>query len=115
MEKGCKLSIIKEKLPKQFIDVGINEEHALVLASSLAENGKKPICFIYSSFLQRGYDEIVHDIARMNEHVIMCIDRAGFVSSMVKLIKDYLTCQCYFLFLIWLYLCHRALKKLIIF
>ena len=81
MEKGCKLSIIKEKLPKQFIDVGINEEHALVLASSLAENGKKPICFIYSSFLQRGYDEIVHDIARMNEHVILCIDRAGFVSS----------------------------------
>ena len=81
MEKGCKLSIIKEKLPKQFIDVGINEEHALILASSLAENGKKPICFIYSSFLQRGYDEIVHDIARMNEHVILCIDRAGFVSS----------------------------------
>ena len=81
MESGSKLSLLKEKLPNQFIDVGINEEHALLLASSLAENNKKPICFMYSTFLQRGYDEIVHDIARMKEHVIICVDRAGFVSS----------------------------------
>ena len=81
MESGSKLSLLKEKLPNQFIDVGINEEHALLLASSLAENNKKPICFMYSTFLQRGYDELVHDIARMKEHVIICVDRAGFVSS----------------------------------
>ena len=81
MESGAKLSLLKEKLPNQFIDVGINEEHALLLASSLAENNKKPICFMYSTFLQRGYDEIVHDIARMKEHVIICVDRAGFVSN----------------------------------
>lgn len=81
MESGSKLSLLKEKLPNQFIDVGINEEHALLLASSLAENNKKPICFMYSTFLQRGYDEIVHDIARMKEHVIICVDRAGFVSN----------------------------------
>ena len=81
MSYGSKLEIIKEKIPKQFIDVGIAEEHALVLANGLALGGKKPFLFIYASFLQRGYDEIIHDIARMNSHVFIAIDRAGFVSS----------------------------------
>ena len=81
MSKGAKLEVIKEKLPKQFIDVGINEEHSLLLANGLAINNKKPIVFMYSTFLQRGYDEIVHDIARLNQHVIICVDRAGFVSG----------------------------------
>ncbi len=76
---GSKLETIKEKLPKQYIDVGIAEEHALVLANSLALSGKKPIVFIYSTFLQRGYDMLVHDIARMDTGVILCIDRAGLV------------------------------------
>lgn len=79
MSYGSKLDIIRDKLPSQFIDVGIAEEHALVLASSLAIAGKKPIVFIYSTFLQRGYDMLVHDIARMNANVILCIDRAGLV------------------------------------
>lgn len=78
---GNKLSTIKEKLPNQFIDVGINEEHALIMANSLALSGKKPFVFIYSTFLQRGYDELVHDIARMNGNVTLCIDRAGVVPS----------------------------------
>lgn len=81
MSLGSKLNIIKEKLPNQYIDVGIAEEHALIEANSLALAGKKPIVFIYSTFLQRAYDEIIHDIARMNSHVILCIDRAGAVPS----------------------------------
>lgn len=81
MTYGSKLLTIKDKLPKQFIDVGIAEEHALLLANGLALAGKKPFVFIYSTFLQRGYDEIVHDIARMNSGVTLLIDRAGFVPS----------------------------------
>ena len=77
MGYGSKLDIIKEKLPNQYIDVGMAEEHGLILANGLALAGKKPIVFIYSTFLQRGYDMLVHDIARMNTGVIFCIDRAG--------------------------------------
>ena len=77
MGYGSKLDTIKEKLPNQYIDVGMAEEHGLILANGLALAGKKPIVFIYSTFLQRGYDMIVHDIARMNTNVIFCIDRAG--------------------------------------
>jgi len=76
---GSKLDTIKEKLPNQFIDVGIAEEHGLLLANGLALNNKKPIFFVYSTFLQRGYDELVHDIARMKTGVTLCIDRAGLV------------------------------------
>ena len=79
MGYGSKLNIIAEKLPKQYIDVGIAEEHALLVANGLALQNKKPIIFIYSSFLQRGYDQIIHDIARMDNHVIFCIDRSGIV------------------------------------
>lgn len=78
---GSNLNVIKEKLPNQYIDVGINEEHSLILANSLALSGKKPIVFIYSTFLQRGYDELVHDICRMDQNVTLCIDRAGLVSG----------------------------------
>ena len=78
---GSKLDTIKEKLPNQFIDVGINEEHSLILANSLALSKKKPVLFIYSTFLQRGYDELVHDIARMDQNVTLLIDRAGLVPA----------------------------------
>lgn len=78
---GSKLGIIKEKLPKNFIDVGIAEEHGLVLANGLALAGKKPYIFIYSTFFQRGYDQVVHDIARCNSDVTIMIDRAGLVPS----------------------------------
>ena len=78
---GSKLEVIKEKLPLQYIDVGICEEHALVMANTLALAGKKPFVFIYSSFMQRGIDAVIHDIARCQSNVTICIDRAGFVSE----------------------------------
>lgn len=81
MTYGSCLTKIKESFPKQFIDVGISEEHSLLLANGLSLNGKKPIVFIYSTFLQRGYDQIVHDIARMNSNVTIIVDRAGLVPS----------------------------------
>ena len=81
MARGSKLLKLKEKYPKNFIDVGIAEEHALVLANALAVNGKKPFVSIYSTFMQRGYDAINHDIARMNSHVVIGIDRAGIVGE----------------------------------
>lgn len=81
MEKGSHLSKFKKMFPANFIDVGIAEEHALILANALSLEKKIPFVSIYSSFLQRGYDEIVHDIARMNSHVILGIDRCGIVGS----------------------------------
>ena len=81
MLNGSKLAKFKNEFPKNFIDVGIAEEHALVLASGLALNHKKPFVSIYSTFLQRGYDEVFHDIARMNLPVIIGIDRAGLADG----------------------------------
>lgn len=81
MKSGSKLIKFSELYPKNFIDVGICEEHALLLANGMSLEGKKPIVFIYSSFLQRGYDEVVHDIAKMNTNVIVCIDRCGIVGK----------------------------------
>ena len=74
---GSKLENFKETFPSRFIDVGIAEEHALVLANAMALSNKKPFISIYSTFLQRGYDQIQHDIARMNGNVVVGIDRAG--------------------------------------
>ena len=81
MSSGSKLIKYAEKYPKNFIDVGIAEEHALVLANGMACSGLVPFVSIYSTFLQRGYDEVLHDIARMNNHVILGIDRAGIVGE----------------------------------
>ena len=74
---GTGLCEFREKFPKRFFDVGIAEEHALTFAAGLAANGGKPIVAIYSTFLQRGFDNIVHDIALQKLPVIMCVDRAG--------------------------------------
>ena len=81
MASGSKLIPFKEKYKKRFIDVGIAEEHALVLANGLSLEGMVPFVSIYSTFLQRGYDEVIHDIARMNSHVIIGIDRSGIVGA----------------------------------
>lgn len=81
METGSKLTKLKAMFPNNFIDVGIAEEHALILANGLSLEHKIPFVSIYSSFLQRGYDEVLHDIARMNSHVIIGIDRCGIVGS----------------------------------
>lgn len=81
MANGAKLNSFKEIYPKRFIDVGIAEEHALVMANAMAIEGKKPFVSIYSTFLQRGYDQVQQDIARMNQHVVIGIDRAGLVGE----------------------------------
>lgn len=79
MASGSKLLEFKNEFKERFIDVGIAEEHAVVMANSLSLSGKIPFVFIYSTFLQRAYDEIEHDVARMNTHTIICIDRCGIV------------------------------------
>lgn len=76
---GSGLTSFANQYPNYTIDVGIAEENALVMASAMAKSGMIPIVFIYSSFLQRGYDELIHDIARTNMHVVLCVDRAGIV------------------------------------
>lgn len=81
MAGGSKLLKYKELYPNNFIDVGIAEEHALILANGISIEGQIPFVSIYSTFLQRGYDQIIHDIARMNTHVIIGIDRAGIVGE----------------------------------
>ena len=81
MAGGSKLLKYKELFPNNFLDVGIAEEHALVLANGMSIGGLIPIVTIYSTFLQRGYDEVLHDICRMNTHVIIGIDRCGIVGE----------------------------------
>ena len=81
MAGGSKLLKYKERYPNNFIDAGIAEEHALVLANGMSLEGLIPFVSIYSTFLQRGYDQVIHDIARMNTNVILGIDRAGIVGE----------------------------------
>ena len=72
---------IEEKFPNQIIDVGINEEHAVVMAAAMSRCDIIPIVSIYSTFLQRAYDEVLHDVCRSDNHVIFLLDHAGIVSS----------------------------------
>lgn len=81
MPSGTGLKKFQEKFPERFIDVGIAEQHAVTLAAGLAIDGITPVLAIYSTFLQRAYDQLIHDIARQNLHVVFAIDRAGFVGD----------------------------------
>ena len=81
MATGCSLTIMREKIPHRVFDVGIAEQHAVTFAAGLAAAGYIPFCNIYSSFLQRGYDQIIHDVALQQLPVIFCIDRAGLVGE----------------------------------
>ncbi|MDJ1185438.1 1-deoxy-D-xylulose-5-phosphate synthase [Roseofilum casamattae] len=81
MATGTGLNKLQAKLPKQYIDVGIAEQHAVTLAAGLACEGMRPVAAIYSTFLQRGYDQIVHDICIQNLPVFFCLDRAGIVGA----------------------------------
>ncbi len=81
MMLGSGLEKFANQCPDNFIDVGLAEENACLIAASMAHSGLIPIVFCYSTFLQRSYDELLHDIARSNEHVIICVDHAGIVSS----------------------------------
>ncbi len=77
MPSGTGLNVLKKKLPAQFFDVGIAEEHAVLFAAGLACRGKKPVVAIYSTFLQRAYDPIIHDVCLQNLPLVFCLDRAG--------------------------------------
>lgn len=81
MSTGTGLDKLQIKLPKQYIDVGIAEQHAVTLAAGLACEGMRPVAAIYSTFLQRGYDQIVHDVCIQNLPVFFCLDRAGIVGA----------------------------------
>jgi 1-deoxy-D-xylulose-5-phosphate synthase len=81
MKEGTGLDRFAEKYPGRFYDVGIAESHAVTLAAGLATQGLKPVVAIYSTFLQRAYDQIVHDVCLQNLHVVFAIDRAGIVGE----------------------------------
>ncbi len=81
MPSGTGTAIFQKKWPERFFDVGIAEGHAVTFAGGLATQGIKPVCAIYSTFLQRAYDNIIHDIAVQHLPVIFCMDRAGLVGE----------------------------------
>ena len=81
MPTGSSLKIMMEAMPDRSFDVGIAEQHAVTFSAGLATQGLVPFCNIYSSFMQRAYDQVVHDVALQNLNVVFCLDRAGFAGA----------------------------------
>lgn len=81
MATGCSLDLMMEQMPDRVFDVGISEQHAVTFAAGLAAQGMVPFCNIYSSFAQRAYDQIIHDVALQKLPVVLCLDRAGLVGD----------------------------------
>ena len=81
MPTGCSMCIMMKEMPDRVFDVGIAEQHAVTFSAGLAAMGKIPFCNIYSSFIQRAYDQVIHDVAIQKLHVVFCIDRGGLVGS----------------------------------
>jgi 1-deoxy-D-xylulose-5-phosphate synthase len=81
MPTGCSLNIMMKEMPERTYDVGIAEQHAVTFSAGLASQGMIPYCNIYSSFIQRAYDQIIHDVALQNLHVVFCVDRGGLVGA----------------------------------
>lgn len=81
MKDGTGLREFANKYPERFFDVGIAEQHAITFAAGLAKEGMIPVVPIYSSFYQRCYDQVIHDVCMQNLHVVMCVDRAGIVGA----------------------------------
>lgn len=81
MPTGCSMSIMMKAMPDRVFDVGIAEGHAVTFSSGMAKDGLQPFCNIYSSFAQRAYDNIIHDMALLNLPVVLCLDRAGLVGE----------------------------------
>lgn len=81
MLTGCSLNIMNKEMPSRVFDVGIAEQHAVTFAAGLASVGLTPFCNIYSSFSQRAYDQIIHDVALQNLNVVLCLDRGGLVGA----------------------------------
>lgn len=81
MPSGCSMNIMQKEIPQRVYDVGIAEAHSVTFSAGLAKEGMIPFCNVYSSFMQRAYDSIIHDVALQKLNVIMCLDRAGLVGS----------------------------------
>ncbi|MBQ8450272.1 MAG: 1-deoxy-D-xylulose-5-phosphate synthase [Bacteroidaceae bacterium] len=81
MPSGCSMNILGREMPDRFFDVGIAEGHAVTFSAGLARGGAMPFCNIYSSFMQRGYDNLIHDAALLKENMVLCLDRAGIVGE----------------------------------
>jgi 1-deoxy-D-xylulose-5-phosphate synthase len=81
MNSGTGLNILQKAMPERYYDVGIAEQHAVLFAAGLARQGMKPVAAIYSTFLQRGFDQIVHDVCLQNLNVVFAMDRAGLVGD----------------------------------
>lgn len=81
MPSGCSLKYMMERMPDRALDVGIAEQHAVTVSAGMAAQGMKVFCNIYSSFMQRAYDMVIHDVAIQNLPVIFCLDRAGLVGD----------------------------------
>ncbi|MFA7272348.1 MAG: 1-deoxy-D-xylulose-5-phosphate synthase [Crocinitomicaceae bacterium] len=81
MPSGCSLNIMMAAMPKRAFDVGIAEQHAVTFSAGLATQGMVPFCNIYSSFMQRAYDQVLHDVALQNLNVVFCLDRGGLVGA----------------------------------
>lgn len=81
MPSGCSLNLMMEKMPSRTFDVGIAEQHAVTFSAGLAIQGMIPYCNIYSTFMQRAYDQIIHDVALQNLQVVFCLDRGGLVGA----------------------------------
>ena len=81
MPTGCSMNIMMKAMPERTFDVGIAEGHAVTFSGGMAKDGLIPFCNIYSAFSQRAYDNIIHDVALLNLHVVFCWDRAGLVGE----------------------------------
>ena len=81
MPSGCSLNIMMKAMPDRAFDVGIAEQHAVTFSAGMASQGLVPFCNIYSSFMQRAYDQVIHDVALQNLHVVFCLDRGGVVGA----------------------------------
>ncbi len=81
MPSGCSMNIMQEQMPDRVFDVGIAEGHAVTFSGGLATQGMLPFCNIYSSFMQRAYDNVIHDVALQGVDVVLCLDRAGLVGE----------------------------------
>mgnify|MGYP002628978184 CR=1 FL=1 len=81
MSTGCSLNIMMNKMPDRAFDVGIAEQHAVTFSAGLATEGYIPFCNVYSTFMQRAYDQVIHDVALQKLHVVFCLDRGGLVGE----------------------------------
>ena len=81
MLSGSSLNKMMEVMPDRVFDVGIAEQHAVTFSAGLATQGMMPFCNIYSTFMQRSYDQVIHDVALQNLDVVFCLDRGGLVGA----------------------------------